>query len=49
MPTTLNIQKFIEQSSLTNSIIDVRTPKEFEQGHIPGAINIPLFSNEERV
>jgi tRNA 2-selenouridine synthase len=49
LPTTLDIQKFIEQSSLTNSIIDVRTPKEFEQGHIPGAANIPLFSNEERV
>ena len=49
MPTTLDIEKFIEQSSLTNYIIDVRTPKEFEQGHIPGAINIPLFSNEERV
>ncbi len=30
-------------------IIDVRTPKEFEHGHIPGAYNIPLFSNEERV
>lgn len=30
-------------------IIDVRTPAEFEKGHIPGAINIPLFSNEERV
>ncbi|RLD40286.1 MAG: tRNA 2-selenouridine(34) synthase MnmH, partial [Bacteroidetes bacterium] len=29
-------------------IIDVRTPAEFEQGHIPGAYNIPLFSNEER-
>jgi tRNA 2-selenouridine synthase len=29
-------------------IIDVRTPKEFEQGHIPGAFNIPLFTNEER-
>jgi len=31
-----------------NPIIDVRTPAEFEAGHIPGAINIPLFSNEER-
>lgn len=31
------------------TIIDVRTPKEFEHGHIPGAINLPLFSNEERV
>jgi len=49
LPTILDIQKFIEQSSLTNSIIDVRTPNEFEQGHIPGAINVPLFSNEERV
>lgn len=29
-------------------IIDVRTPSEFSQGHIPGAINLPLFSNDER-
>ncbi len=29
-------------------LIDVRTPAEFEHGHIPGAVNIPLFSNEER-
>ncbi|MBP2654619.1 MAG: selU [Firmicutes bacterium] len=28
--------------------IDVRTPQEFAQGHLPGAINIPIFSNEER-
>jgi tRNA 2-selenouridine synthase len=28
--------------------IDVRTPQEFLQGHLPGAVNIPLFSNEER-
>lgn len=29
-------------------ILDVRTPAEFDHGHIPGAINLPLFSNEER-
>jgi len=29
-------------------ILDVRSPGEFEQGHIPGAISFPLFSNEER-
>ncbi len=29
-------------------ILDVRTPAEFENGHIPGALNLPLFSNEER-
>ncbi|MEB0260349.1 MULTISPECIES: tRNA 2-selenouridine(34) synthase MnmH [unclassified Mucilaginibacter] len=30
-------------------LIDVRTPAEFEHGHIPGAFNQPLFSNEERI
>ena len=30
-------------------VLDVRTPAEFEHGHIPGAFNLPLFSNEERV
>jgi tRNA 2-selenouridine synthase len=31
-----------------NPLVDVRTPAEFAAGHIPGAINIPIFSNEER-
>ena len=30
-------------------LIDVRTPAEFDHGHIPGAFNVPLFTNEERV
>lgn len=29
-------------------IIDVRSPSEFSQGHIPHAVNMPLFSDEER-
>ncbi|MEZ5306995.1 MAG: tRNA 2-selenouridine(34) synthase MnmH [Pyrinomonadaceae bacterium] len=29
-------------------ILDVRSPVEFERGHIPGAISFPLFSNDER-
>jgi tRNA 2-selenouridine synthase len=29
-------------------IVDVRSPGEFAQGHIPGAYNLPLFSDEER-
>jgi tRNA 2-selenouridine synthase len=28
--------------------IDVRSPSEFVQGHIPGAFNRPLFNDEER-
>ena len=30
-------------------IIDVRTPAEFAQGHISGAFNLPLFTDEERI
>jgi tRNA 2-selenouridine synthase len=30
------------------AIVDVRSPAEFAKGHIPGAINIPLFSDDER-
>ena len=29
-------------------ILDVRSPGEFEQGHIPGAVSFPLFDNDER-
>lgn len=29
-------------------LIDVRSPAEFSAGHIPGACNMPLFSNAER-
>jgi tRNA 2-selenouridine synthase len=43
----LEIKEFY-QLSAQHPVIDVRTPAEFEHGHIPGAINIPLFNNEER-
>ena len=29
-------------------MLDVRSPGEFARGHIPGAHNLPLFSDEER-
>ena len=29
-------------------ILDVRAPIEFDQGHVPGAVSLPLFSDEER-
>lgn len=28
--------------------IDVRSPLEFEEDHIPGAVNLPIFDNDER-
>jgi tRNA 2-selenouridine synthase len=45
--TELAPSEFLEKSFFT-PIIDVRSPKEYENGHIPGAINIPLFEDDER-
>jgi tRNA 2-selenouridine synthase len=48
MTRHITINDFLKLSAPV-ALIDVRTPAEFEQGHIPGAFNIPLFTNEERV
>jgi tRNA 2-selenouridine synthase len=32
-----------------DEVIDVRTPAEYAEDHIPGAINCPVLDNEERV
>lgn len=44
----ISISEYISLTDLI-PLIDVRTPAEFEQGRVPGAYNIPIFSNEERV
>lgn len=31
-----------------DSVIDVRSPAEFAEDHVPGAINLPVLNNEER-
>ena len=31
-----------------SSIVDVRTPLEYEEDHLPGAINLPVLANEQR-
>ncbi len=39
----------ISELATFDVIIDVRTPAEFALDHLPGAINCPVLSNEERV
>lgn len=53
MPTFLPITEFLApearlENSGTTPVIDVRSPIEFNQAHIPGAFNIPLFDDEQR-
>ncbi|MDD2420232.1 MAG: tRNA 2-selenouridine(34) synthase MnmH [Bacteroidales bacterium] len=47
MSKEIPIEEFLELSKET-PLIDVRTPAEYEQAHIPGALNLPLFTNQER-
>ena len=42
LATLADIERF-------DTVIDVRTPLEFADDHLPGAINAPVLSNEERV
>jgi phage shock protein E len=35
-------QELLEADTSNLVIVDVRTPSEFQQGHVPNAINVPL-------
>lgn len=45
MPLQVPVDRFLAAGF---PIIDVRSPGEFAHGHIPGAVNMPLFSDAER-
>jgi tRNA 2-selenouridine synthase len=38
----------VTQAGEFDEIIDVRSPAEFAEDHIPGAVNCPVLSDEER-
>lgn len=41
----LKVKQFLFEEG---TIFDVRSPSEFSKGHIPGAINLPMFSDQQR-
>jgi tRNA 2-selenouridine synthase len=43
----IDIINFLEKSK-SMPVLDVRSPGEFTQAHIPNAFSVPLFSDEER-
>lgn len=49
MNKDIDIEELLKkQANETLTLIDVRSPKEFKEATIPGAINIPVFNDEER-
>lgn len=45
MAHSLSVSEFL---AIPGIVLDVRSPGEYAQGHIPGAISFPLFSDAER-
>jgi len=43
----ISVSEFFNRKE-SRVLLDVRSPGEYEEGHIPGAISFPLFTNEER-
>ncbi len=48
MVKTIEIQDALKMLDKSAVFVDTRSPKEFAEDNIPGSINIPIFSNEER-
>ena len=39
----------IDQIGRFDAIIDARSPSEFAEDHLPGAINCPVLDDEEQI
>ncbi|MDL2284261.1 tRNA 2-selenouridine(34) synthase MnmH [Oxalobacter sp. OttesenSCG-928-P03] len=47
-PAATDVQDFFARLDQYDAIIDVRSPSEYAEDHIPGAINCPVLNDEER-
>ncbi len=43
------LHQLLENPDCASLLVDVRTPAEFAQGHLPGAISLPLETLAERL
>ena len=44
----MDLEAFLRLHEAGCALLDVRSPAEFEAGHIPGAFSLPLFTDDER-
>jgi len=49
MIETIETSEFLNIRDSGTLVVDVRTPAEFAESHIPKAVNIPLFTDDERI
>ena len=49
MPELHDAAAFLALSDKGFPLLDARSPSEYGRGHIPGALNLPVLSDEERV
>lgn len=47
-PLLQSFQDILPQLDAFDAIIDVRSPSEFNEDHLPGAVNYPVLDDEER-
>ena len=48
-PAVLPFSDILPRLHEFDAIIDVRSPSEFAEDHLPGAINLPVLDDEQRV
>ena len=47
--THCDIDSALDQLPQFDAVIDVRSPGEFAEDHIPGAINCPVLDDQQRI
>ena len=47
-PTTVPVVSAAAALAAEALVVDLRSPAEYAEDHVPGAVNVPLFDDQER-
>ncbi len=45
----ISVEELAERLTLGSRLVDVREPVEFDEGHVPGAVHVPLATVPDNV